>query len=93
MACFSLLYAYLILLSLPYAIAAPAAVSSQNGTFAARSTPGSKNVIIQLFEWVLAFNDGDAQILTVFFFVKTWDSIASECKNFIGPAGYGYIQG
>ena len=22
-----------------------------------------------------------------------WDSIASECSTFIGPAGYGYVQG
>jgi hypothetical protein len=26
-------------------------------------------------------------------FEWSWDSIASECKNFIGPAGYGYVQG
>ena len=23
---------------------------------------------------------------------RTWDSIASECTNFIGPADYGYVQ-
>jgi hypothetical protein len=39
-----------------------------------RATPGSKSVIIQMFEW-------------------TWDSVASECTSFIGPAGYGYVQG
>ena len=22
-----------------------------------------------------------------------WDSIAAECKSFIGPAGYGFVQG
>ena len=22
-----------------------------------------------------------------------WDSIATECTNFLGPAGYGYVQG
>ena len=22
-----------------------------------------------------------------------WDSIAAECKDFIGPAGYGFVQG
>lgn len=26
-------------------------------------------------------------------FEWTWDSVAAECKNFIGPAGYGYVQG
>ena len=40
----------------------------------ARSSSGSKPVIIQMFEW-------------------DWDSIAAECKNFIGPAGYGFVQG
>ncbi|KAF5376994.1 hypothetical protein D9615_007301 [Tricholomella constricta] len=25
-------------------------------------------------------------------FEWTWDSIASECANFIGPAGYGFVQ-
>jgi hypothetical protein len=26
-------------------------------------------------------------------FQWNWDSIATECTNFLGPAGYGYIQG
>ena len=26
-------------------------------------------------------------------FEWTWDSIAAECTEFIGPAGYGYVQG
>jgi hypothetical protein len=26
-------------------------------------------------------------------FEWTWDSIASECSSFIGPAGYGFVQG
>lgn len=26
-------------------------------------------------------------------FEWTWDSVAAECTNFIGPAGYGYVQG
>ncbi|KAG5652077.1 hypothetical protein H0H81_006370 [Sphagnurus paluster] len=25
-------------------------------------------------------------------FEWTWDSVASECTNFVGPAGYGYVQ-
>ncbi|KAG8970027.1 hypothetical protein FRC03_011826 [Tulasnella sp. 419] len=25
-------------------------------------------------------------------FEWTWDSVAAECTNFIGPAGYGYVQ-
>ncbi|KAF8060728.1 glycoside hydrolase superfamily [Lyophyllum atratum] len=38
-----------------------------------RAPPGSKSVIIQMFEW-------------------TWASVAAECTNFIGPAGYGFVQ-
>ena len=26
-------------------------------------------------------------------FEWTWDSVAAECINFIGPAGYGFVQG
>lgn len=26
-------------------------------------------------------------------FEWTWDSVAAECKNFIGPNGYGFVQG
>jgi hypothetical protein len=25
-------------------------------------------------------------------FEWSWDSIAAECTNFIGPAGYGFVQ-
>lgn len=26
-------------------------------------------------------------------FEWSWDSVATECTNFIGPAGYGFVQG
>ena len=26
-------------------------------------------------------------------FQWSWDSVAAECTNFLGPAGYGYVQG
>lgn len=26
-------------------------------------------------------------------FEWTWDSVAAECTAFIGPAGYGFVQG
>ena len=26
-------------------------------------------------------------------FEWTWDSVAEECTNFLGPAGYGFVQG
>src|SRR5687767_1132188 len=35
--------------------------------------PGTKDVIVQLFEW-------------------NWTSVGSECQNFLGPKGFGYVQ-
>ena len=26
-------------------------------------------------------------------FEWNWDSVAAECTSFLGPAGYGYVQG
>jgi hypothetical protein len=26
-------------------------------------------------------------------FEWSWDSVAKECVHFLGPAGYGYVQG
>jgi len=26
-------------------------------------------------------------------FEWNWDSVAAECTNFLGPAGYGFVQG
>lgn len=57
--------------------ARPAATSfhgAEARSLDARAPSGSKDVIIQMFEW-------------------TWDSVAAECTNFIGPAGYGFVQG
>ncbi|KDQ58178.1 glycoside hydrolase family 13 protein [Jaapia argillacea MUCL 33604] len=34
---------------------------------------------------------GDKDVI-VQMFQWSWDSIASECTNFLGPAGYGYVQ-
>jgi hypothetical protein len=57
------------------ALAAPSPIHSRfNSTHDRRGPGGSKNVIIQMFEW-------------------NWDSIAAECTNFIGPNGYGFVQG
>ncbi|KAE9396568.1 glycoside hydrolase [Gymnopus androsaceus JB14] len=33
-----------------------------------------------------------AKSVIVQMFEWTWDSIAAECTNFLGPAGYGYVQ-
>ncbi|KAI0090634.1 glycoside hydrolase superfamily [Irpex rosettiformis] len=35
---------------------------------------------------------GSSKAVIVQMFEWTWDSIASECTNFLGPAGYGYVQ-
>ena len=35
---------------------------------------------------------GDKSVI-IQIFEWTWDSIAAECTNFIGPAGYGFVQG
>ena len=34
-----------------------------------------------------------AKNVIVQMFEWTWDSVASECTNFLGPNGYGYVQG
>lgn len=35
---------------------------------------------------------GDKPVI-IQLFEWTWDSVASECTSFIGPAGYGFVQG
>ncbi|KAI0330674.1 glycoside hydrolase [Cubamyces sp. BRFM 1775] len=50
-----------------------ALLAATHTPFVETSPSGSKDVIIQMFEW-------------------TWDSVAAECTNFIGPAGYGFVQ-
>jgi hypothetical protein len=42
---------------------------------------------------ILAQDTGIAKNVIVQMFEWTWDSIAAECTNFLGPAGYGYVQG
>lgn len=34
-----------------------------------------------------------AKSVIIQMFEWTWDSVAAECTNFIGPAGYGFVQG
>ena len=63
-----------ILLSTVHLVLSSSLSSRDHHDLSARSTSGSKNVIVQMFEW-------------------DWDSIAAECKDFIGPAGYGFVQG
>ncbi|KAF8650166.1 hypothetical protein AX16_005400 [Volvariella volvacea WC 439] len=52
-----------------------------------------------LFLWSKTSLQDDARNLIVSrpvivqMFEWNWDSIADECTNFLGPAGYGYIQG
>jgi len=35
----------------------------------------------------------DTKSVIIQMFEWNWDSIAAECTNFIGPAGYGFVQG
>ncbi|KAI0795076.1 glycoside hydrolase [Abortiporus biennis] len=35
---------------------------------------------------------GSAKSVIIQMFEWTWDSVAAECTNFIGPAGYGFVQ-
>lgn len=35
----------------------------------------------------------DFQAVIIQMFEWDWDSLATECTDFIGPAGYGYVQG
>lgn len=34
-----------------------------------------------------------AKNVIVQMFEWTWDSVAAECTNFLGPNGYGFVQG
>lgn len=34
-----------------------------------------------------------AKSVIIQMFEWTWDSVAAECTSFIGPAGYGFVQG
>ena len=40
-----------------------------------------------------ARSPSDSKTVIIQMFEWDWDSVAAECKNFIGPAGYGFVQG
>lgn len=50
---------------------------------------------------VLSFSHNDlstrspsgSKTVIIQMFEWNWDSVAAECTNFIGPAGYGFVQG
>lgn len=42
--------------------------------------------------FVLAAPSGSKPVI-VQMFEWTWNSVAAECTNFLGPAGYGFVQG
>jgi hypothetical protein len=42
---------------------------------------------------IQARDTGASKAVIVQMFEWTWDSVAAECTNFLGPAGYGYVQG
>ena len=58
-----------------------------------RSTPGTKHGML------IDIAHCNTRFLTLLYvaivqlFQWNWDSIADECTKFIGPAGYGYVQG
>jgi hypothetical protein len=65
--------AFTFLSTIHLVLSSPSFSPSAYHDLSARSTSGSKNVIIQMFEW-------------------NWDSVAAECTDFIGSAGYGFVQ-
>jgi hypothetical protein len=38
-------------------------------------------------------SDSSSKNVIIQMFEWDWDSVAAECKNFIGSAGYGFVQG
>ena len=44
-------------------------------------------------EWQHPRSPDSSKNVIIEMFEWTWDSIATECTQFIGPAGYGYVQG
>jgi len=62
-----------VLLSTIHLVLSSSSSPSLRHDLSTRAPSGSKNVIVQMFEW-------------------NWDSIAAECTNFLGPAGYGFVQ-
>ena len=58
---------------------------------------------VNLFQYINGEYDGEAEkrltktssskSVIIQMFEWTWDSVAAECTNFIGPAGYGFVQG
>ncbi|KAF9484818.1 glycoside hydrolase [Pholiota conissans] len=61
----------------------PFALSSSFGAL----SPGNSNVTLGPRAPV-----GTAKNVIIQMFEWTWDSIAAECTDFIGPAGYGFVQ-
>jgi hypothetical protein len=68
------------------------AYGSQHIDMTPEAKSRSKDVIIQMFEWCVQLKV-HAQDIDIDNLNRTWDSVASECTNFIGPSGYGYVQG
>lgn len=87
---------------LPLLLTFPFLVSSlytlpipQRSTQVARdNSTVSKDVIVQMFEWswdrFVCSLDNSSDVYLAHFYTH---SIAAECTSFLGPAGYGYVQG
>lgn len=44
-------------------------------------------------QWLESRAPSGSKSVIVQMFEWTWDSVAAECTNFLGPAGYGFVQG
>ena len=42
---------------------------------------------------LFARSPSNSKTVIIQMFEWNWDSIAAECTSFIGPAGYGFVQG
>ena len=63
----------------------PFVLASVSGLAAGIAIPGDNGAL-------QARDTGSSKAVIVQMFEWTWDSIAAECTNFLGPAGYGYVQ-
>ncbi|KAI0746664.1 glycoside hydrolase [Daedaleopsis nitida] len=65
-------------------VLASAALVVQGLPFVSNSTYGSFDLAARA--------PSQAKSVIIQMFEWTWDSVAAECTNFIGPAGYGFVQ-
>ena len=64
----------------------PFVLASVSGLAAGIAIPGNDGAL-------QARDTGSSKAVIVQMFEWSWDSVAAECTNFLGPAGYGFVQG